>query len=122
MLPHPTLLFSSANIAALKKALRSEYPDIGSSHADEALAASLGFKTYAAMLHILRQVGDTAGMMVGVDHLQLAARLAELGYSQVSSARLWGFIWRVEFPVRRYDDADERAIRMRLMPNVANSP
>ncbi|MEY9103794.1 hypothetical protein ABIA24_006767 [Sinorhizobium fredii] len=122
MLPHPTFIFSSANVAALKKALRNEYPDIGSSHADEALAASFGFKTHAAMLHILRQVGDAARMIVGVDHHQLAVRLLELGYLDVSVARLWTFIWKVEFPVRQYDDTSERAIRMRLMPNAANSP
>lgn len=122
MLPHPTFIFSSANVAALKKALRNEYPDIGSSHADEALAASFGFKTHAAMLHILRQVGEAARMIVGVDHHQLAVRLVELGYLDVSVARWWTFIWKVEFPVRQYDDTSERAIRMRLMPNAANSP
>lgn len=35
-----TLRFSSSNIAELKKALRERYPRTGSSHADEALAAS----------------------------------------------------------------------------------
>lgn len=122
MLPHPTFLFSSANVAALKKALRNEYPDIGSSHADEALAASFGFKTHAAMLHILRQLDDTARMMIGVDHHQLAVRLVELGYPYDSPARLWDFIWKVEFPLRKYDVAGEQAIRMRLVPNAANSP
>lgn len=122
MRPSPTFIFSAANVAALKKALRNEYPDIGSSHADEALAASFGFKTHAAMLHVLRQVDDAARMIVGVDHVQLAVQLVQLGYLDVSAARLWSFVWKIEFPVRQYDDEGERAIRMHLMPNAANSP
>jgi len=122
MRPSPTFIFSAANVAALKKALRNEYPNIRSSHADEALAASFGFKTHAAMLIVLRQLDGAARLIVGVDHVQLAVRLAQLGYLHVSAARLWSFVWTIEFPVRQYDDEGERSIRMQLMPDAANSP
>ncbi len=46
----------------------------------------------------------------------------QLGYLDVSAARLWSLVLKIEFPVRQYDDEGERAIRMRLMPNAANSP
>ena len=36
-------------LAALKKSLRDEFPNVKSSHLSEALAHSLGFRTYAAM-------------------------------------------------------------------------
>ncbi|MDQ0561281.1 hypothetical protein QO004_003074 [Rhizobium mesoamericanum] len=49
---HATIRLVPSNIAALKKALRNKYPNIRSSHADEALAASVGFKSYAAMLSV----------------------------------------------------------------------
>ncbi len=38
-----------APLAALKKSLRDEFPHVKSSHLSEALAHSLGFRTYAAM-------------------------------------------------------------------------
>lgn len=38
-----------APLAALKKSLRDEFPDVKSSHLSEALAYSLGFRTYASM-------------------------------------------------------------------------
>ncbi len=74
-------IFGCERRSVTKKALRSEYPDIGSSHADEALAASFGFKTHASMLHILRQVDVAARMIVGADHVQLAVPARAIGLS-----------------------------------------
>lgn len=39
----------TAPLQELKKALRNEFPDVKSSHLSEALAFSMGFRTYAAM-------------------------------------------------------------------------
>jgi hypothetical protein len=39
-----------APLAALKKSLRDEFPDVKSSHLSEALAYSLGFRTYASLM------------------------------------------------------------------------
>ncbi len=116
-----TLRFSSSNIAALKKALRERHPRIGSSHADEALAASFGFKSYAAMTALLRQVGDSARLMIGIDYFLLAIRLNELGYPDISVPDLARFIWKTEFPVAPYDESTEQAVKIIKVPKAANS-
>lgn len=121
MYSNPTFIFSSVNVAALKKALRSEFPEVGSSHADEALAAAFGFKTHAAMLQILRQVGDSARIIIGVDHYRLALRLIELGYHSVSLASVWHFILGVKLPTLQYDETTEQVVRSLRRPNAANS-
>lgn len=121
MFLNPTFIFSSANIAALKKALRSEFPDVGSSHADEALAASFGFKTHAAMLQILRQVDESSRVAIGVDHYRLALRLMELGYPNVSPTSLWLFMLGVKVPSPQYDDTTAETVRTMRRPSAANS-
>lgn len=52
---YETIKFSLANVAALKKALRRQYSTVRSAHADEALASSFGFKTYASMLIVRKR-------------------------------------------------------------------
>lgn len=121
MFLNPTFIFSSANIAALKKALRSEFPEVGSSHADEVLAASFGFKTHAAMLQILRQVDESARMIIAVDHYRLALRLMELGYANVSPQKLWLFVLGCKFPSQQYDETTEQTVRAMRRPSAANS-
>ena len=51
-----TLLLSRANFASLKKTLHFFYPSLRSSHLDESLAQSLGFRSYAAMRAAEREV------------------------------------------------------------------
>ncbi len=116
-----TLRFSSSNIAALKKSLREKHPYIGSSHADEALAASFGFNSYAAMLALLRHVGDTTRVMIGLDYFLLAIRLNELGYPNISVSDLGRFVWKTEFPVAPYDESTEQAVKLIKVPKAANS-
>ncbi|MFJ6324082.1 MULTISPECIES: hypothetical protein [unclassified Rhizobium] len=121
MFSNPTFIFTFANVAAVKKALRSEFPEVGSSHADEALAASFGFKTYAAMLQVLRQVDESARVAIGVDHYRLALRLLELGYANVSPASLWILMLAVKVPSPQYDEVTADTVRAMRRPNAANS-
>lgn len=51
-----------ANVAALKTAVRKVYPQIKSSHVDEAIAFGFGFDTHAAMLPVLH-LADTSSCM-----------------------------------------------------------
>lgn len=68
-----------APLAALKKSLRDEFPDVKSSHLSEALASSMGFRTAAAMQAAMTgpepdrpyYLLDTAGFL---------KRLVQLGY------------------------------------------
>ncbi|MBB4195442.1 hypothetical protein GGE45_006166 [Rhizobium aethiopicum] len=118
---NPSVRFSPSNIATLKKALRGQYPNIKSSHLDEAIAASFGFKSYAAMRPVLYQLGAYARLVVVVDHLLLLLRLEELGYSGIAPESLRRLVWSVEFPDDRYDDDVEQMVRMRRRPTAANA-
>ncbi|WP_245308119.1 hypothetical protein [Rhizobium etli] len=62
----------------MKKALRRQYPHIKSSHLDEAIAASFGFNSYAAMRPTLNQVSAHARLVVVIDHLLMLFRLEGL--------------------------------------------
>lgn len=70
---------SESALASLKKALRKDVPHARSSHLSEALAASLGFKTHAALLAALPDVADDPPFVVLDDEL-CDIRLQELGY------------------------------------------
>lgn len=121
MMMHATIKFSPSNIATLKKALRNQYPKVRSSHADEALAASFGFKSYAAMLAVLNQVSGSARLMVQSDPCLLLLRLDQLGYSGLSLQALRRLTWEVPYPDRWQDDELQQALNGRFAPVAANS-
>ncbi|ANM07540.1 hypothetical protein AMC78_PD00026 (plasmid) [Rhizobium phaseoli] len=85
---HPSMRFSPSNVAALKKALRRQYPHIKSSHLDEAIAASFGFNSYAAMRPTLHQLSAYARLIVVTGHLLMLLRLEELGYRSIAREAL----------------------------------
>ena len=72
-----------APIAALKKSLRDEFPHVKSSHLSEALARSLGFRTYASMQIALAGLEqDRPFALLNTEHF--VERLVQLGYDQDS--------------------------------------
>lgn len=70
---------SRRRLAVLKTTLRNISPAIGSSHADEALAFALGFKTHASLLARLSGLDD-AELTVEFAPPHLIERLEQLGY------------------------------------------
>jgi hypothetical protein len=66
-------------LASLKKSLRTEYPDVRSSHLTEALATALGYKSHAALLVDLAKTGISSyyGLL---DDESFDKRLQEFGY------------------------------------------
>ena len=72
------LLLTRDNHDALKDALRSACPDVGSSHAGEALARALGFRTHAALLHAQGSLEGPTPLLVRACDIRLATRLLEL--------------------------------------------
>jgi hypothetical protein len=68
------------SIAALKSALRREFPHVKSSHLSEALAYALGFRTHAALLASLAR-SDTDGQLVLLSTQRMLGRLQGLGYT-----------------------------------------
>jgi len=68
-----------APLAALKKSLRDEFPDVKSSHLSEALAYSLGFRTYAAMSAAMTgPESDRPFVLLSTE--RMCERLVQLGY------------------------------------------
>lgn len=68
-----------ASLAALKKSLRDEFPHVKSSHLSEALAYSLGFRTYASMCAAM--VGPESDRpFVLLKTPRFIERLVQLGY------------------------------------------
>lgn len=67
------------SIASVKKALRTEFSDVRSSHLSEALAASLRRKTYAALRSELAKHSDDPPIEF-LDENLFDSRLQELGY------------------------------------------
>ncbi|ANL56489.1 hypothetical protein [Rhizobium phaseoli] len=118
---HPSMRFSPSNVAALKKALRRQYPHIKSSHLDEAIAASFGFNSYAAMRPTLHQLSAYERLVVVADHLLMLLRLEEVGYRNLPREVLHRLLWNIEFPDERYDSAVEEIIQARRRPAAANA-
>lgn len=74
---------SRRRLAVLKTTLRNISPAIGSSHADEALAFALGFKTHASLLARLSGLDDVE-IAAEFEPPRLIERLEQLGYGFAS--------------------------------------
>ena len=74
-------------VDALKARLHEAAPHVKSAHLSEALAASLGYKSNAALLAHLKSplAGENASLVV--DAARLKARLENLGYTPETNAR-----------------------------------
>lgn len=66
-------------LASLKKSLRTEYPDVLSSHLTEAIASALGRKSHAALLADLSKQDDPPDYDLLIDE-DFDKRLQEFGY------------------------------------------
>lgn len=71
--------FVHASIVTLKNSLRSEFPDVKSSHLTEALASALGYRTNAALLAALSGSEEDRPFVM-LDTRRLIDRLQEFGY------------------------------------------
>lgn len=69
---------SRDNIALFKRSLRTIWASVSSSHADEAIAAYCGFRTYAALLAALP--ATKADLVIQSNAEAMLARLAALGH------------------------------------------
>ena len=71
------VVLTRRNLAALKSSLLEAFPDIRSGHADESIAAGLGYRTHAALLASLRVQGS-AQVTVVLREKVVSERLQEL--------------------------------------------
>jgi hypothetical protein len=74
-----SIAISVADLATLKAYLRQLFDDIGSSHLSEAIAASLGYRTHAALLAAAKSMADDPRIVL-LDSARFRSRLTELGY------------------------------------------
>lgn len=116
-----TIKFCPSNIAEMKKALRVQYPNVRSSHADEAIASSFGFRTHAAMLGVLKQIRGSSRLVIQTDPLLLLNRLEQLGYNNVTLHTLRWMTWETPYPERWQDDEIQKSLRKRFIPAAANA-
>ncbi|PNG50323.1 MULTISPECIES: hypothetical protein [unclassified Variovorax] len=78
---------TQAALDALKAQVRDRFHDVKPGHRTEAIAAGLGFRNFAALGSHLDDLEPPLPAMQPNAH-RMAARLAELGYSQHSSPRI----------------------------------
>lgn len=71
--------FNGETLAVFKRSLRTVWPEVRSSHADEAIAALCGYRTYASLLPAISQEPDSLVFEPHPEDMML--RLGELGYS-----------------------------------------
>jgi hypothetical protein len=70
------------NFKKFKNSLRNTFPEVKSSHIGEALAASMGYKTYTALLSDMRNlVGEPS--IHSLSDSRFSKRLQELGYPNI---------------------------------------
>lgn len=108
------VVLTRRNLAALKSSLRVEVPDLASAHADEALAAAIGFRTHAALLAALKARGS-AKLTVLLNEDVLGERIVELTGTRPDSGTLMKVTWRAELP-----DGPNFPMRDSWWTNVAN--
>lgn len=89
------IALAEPSLAALKKSLRKDLPDIRSSHLTEAMAAALDFRTYASLLAALPGQSADPGILL-LDNDRFEARLGEFGYLLVSDE--FRFEWLDDCP------------------------
>jgi hypothetical protein len=81
------VILTRRNVAALKSSLLKAFPEIGSGHADEALAAGVGFRSHAALLAALK-VPSNAQVTVLLDERLLGQRIKELSGQDIAAEKL----------------------------------
>ena len=73
------IAIAESSLAALKKALRTDLPDIRSSHLTEAMAAALDFRTHASLIAALPEQASDPSILL-LDNERFEARLSDFGY------------------------------------------
>jgi hypothetical protein len=81
---------SDISYRLLKKALRQTFPEVRSTHMDEALARAIGYRTYAAYL-VANPPAERDSRMTELDVGRFASRLVDFGYSPESQFQA-GFV------------------------------
>lgn len=95
----PLFTLAFKNINCLKRAVREAYPQIKSSHASEAVAYALGFRTHAALRAAVAALRSDNHKWAWLDGNKIADRLASFGYVDISRSAMVKLTDDVKMPV-----------------------
>lgn len=119
-MPFGTTPFTRAHLSDLKSAIRDRYPDIKSSHIDEAIAFGFGFDTYAAMLPVLNLADSTSCLTAQLTPDWFAVRLLQLGYNPMRYGDLRHILWSPVPESRPVAKRRQEAAKDLFRPRPAN--
>ncbi|MBJ3785857.1 hypothetical protein [Devosia sediminis] len=119
-MPFGTTPFTRAHVSDLKSAIRDRYPEIKSSHVDEAIAFGFGFDTYAALLPVLIMADQTSCLTAQLVPDWFAVRLAQHGYDPMRYADLRHILWSSVPETRPAAKHRQEAARDMFRPRPAN--
>jgi hypothetical protein len=97
------MLLAPENIEYAKSAMRDAFPHVKAAHRAEALAAALGFRTYASLLAGLSQV-EAHALARSVELAAFSRRLDELGYEVLNPASLVQIVRSPAMPLRPWGE------------------
>lgn len=95
-MPGGIVPFTHVGIAALKRAIREQCPEVKSSHIDEAIAYGFGFDKYAAMLPVLKEADRNGYLCAEVQWSGLASRLPNFGHDPMALRGLIGVVYGLQ--------------------------
>jgi hypothetical protein len=95
----PLFTLAVENIVCLKRAIRETYPQVKSSHASEAVAFALGFRTHAALRAAIAALGADEHKWAWLDGNKIADRLVSFGYSGISRGAMVKLSDELQMPV-----------------------
>lgn len=121
------MVVNERNVREFKSALHLLFDEVPSSHLSEAVAAAMGFRTYASLLHVLKSRVDSFPDAVLLDDEAFFSRLDSLGWKLYSDD--WLGFWELQAhcfidtdPIREaenfYDTARKRAWRNILVSAI----
>ena len=88
------IVISERNIREFKSALHEFFDEVPSSHMSEAVAAAMGFRTHASLLHTLKRKVDSFPDAVLLDDGAFFSRLDSLGWNLYSDD--WLGFWELQ--------------------------
>lgn len=116
-----SLRLTASALASLKKSLRSDYPDVRSSHLTEAIAAALGRKSHAALLADISKLNGNVEFELLEDEL-FDKRLQDFGYPADTAFNFEMFVGSIPeiittMPLSAFD-IEYRTVRERAWRNL----
>jgi hypothetical protein len=97
------LLLAPGNIEYAKSAMRDAFPHVKATHRAEALAAALGFRTYASLLAAVG-AAEAQFLARAIEPAKFSARLSGLGYDGVAAEPLIRIVRSATMPFRPWTE------------------